>query len=158
MKFTYLKQPLRKYTFEAPKIKQWVEERCYGKTLNLFSGNTKLNCNEVRVDCDKTMMADFYMDALKFAGETKEKFDVIILDPPYSYRKSMEKYNGNIASPFRQLKDSIQKILKEKGRIITFGYHSTCMGNKRGFQLTEVCLICHGGAQHDTIAIVEERR
>jgi 23S rRNA G2069 N7-methylase RlmK/C1962 C5-methylase RlmI len=62
----------------------------------------------------------------------KDKFDTIILDPPYAYRKSMEMYNGHKASKFNQIKDLIPKILNKNGIVITFGYHSVSMGNSRG--------------------------
>lgn len=158
MIFTYLKQPLRRYTFEAPKIKEWLENRAQGKVLNLFAGKTKLILDEIRNDLDKNMDADYYKDAYEFVKEWKGKFDTIILDPPYSYRKSMEKYNGNYTSKFNLIKNEIPRILSASGIVITFGYHSTFMGKKRGFELSEICLICHGGAQHDTIAIIEGRK
>lgn len=50
--FTYLKQPIRKYTFEAPKIRKWVENRCKGFTLNLFAGKTLLEVDKLRNDMD----------------------------------------------------------------------------------------------------------
>lgn len=154
--FTYLKQPLRPYTFEAPKTKLWVENRCKGFVLNLFAGRTILNVDELRNDIDKTMTADYYKDAYDFVKQWNGKnFDTIILDPPYSYRKSMEKYKGHYTSRFNLIKEEIPRILNKDGIVITFGYHSTFMGKKRNFKLKEICLICHGGAQHDTIAIVE---
>jgi len=57
MDFTYLLQPPKRYTFEQPKLKQWVEKWCVGKVLNLFAGKVKLNVDEYRVDLDKTMLA-----------------------------------------------------------------------------------------------------
>ena len=45
-KFTHLKTPLHKYTFKAPKIKQWVESQADGYTLNLFAGETNLDIQE----------------------------------------------------------------------------------------------------------------
>jgi hypothetical protein len=100
------------------------------------------------------------MDALACAKhliERGEIFDVILLDPPYGYRKSMELYNGHKNSRFKQLLDVLPGILMPLGRVITFGYHSRVMGASRGFRIHEICLISHGGAQHDTIATVEER-
>jgi len=70
----------------------------------------------------------------------------------------MEKYNGNYTSKFNLIKNEIPRILSKEGIVVTFGYHSTFMGKKRGFELLEICLICHGGAQHDTIAIIERRK
>jgi hypothetical protein len=161
--FTYLRQPLNRYTFKAPKTKAWVEQHCQGKhVLNLFAGPTRLQgCIEVANDVDPDVPCTlFQMDALDCAKMFREKgelFDVVLLDPPYSYRKSMELYNGNKNSRFKQLLDVIPDILTPHGWVITFGYHSRVMSGKRGFRVREICLISHGGAQHDTIAVVEER-
>jgi hypothetical protein len=155
MKFTYLKTPLNKYTFKMKPIRNWVESKCKGKVLNLFAGKIKLNCDEVRNDIDKTMNAEYHLDALEFVKTYKGKFDTIILDPPYAYRKSMEMYNGHKASKFNQVKDNLKRILNKDGRVITFGYQSVSMGTIRGFKQEEILLMSHGGAIHDTIAIIE---
>ena len=161
--FTYLRQPLNRYTFKAPKTRAWVEERCKSKyVLNLFAGPTRLNgCIEVANDIDPNVPCTlFQMDALDCAKHLRERgelFDVILLDPPYSYRKSMELYNGHKNSRFKQLLDVLPDILTPLGWVITFGYHSRVMGASRCFRIREICLISHGGAQHDTIATVEER-
>jgi 16S rRNA G966 N2-methylase RsmD len=155
---TLIRTNLRRYTFESPKIKQWVEERSRGKVLNLFAGRTKLNLDEIRNDLDEDMLADYNKDALDFVREWQgEKFDTIMLDPPYSYRKSMEMYKGNLNSRFKLIADEIPRILNEDGVVISFGYHSTFMGNIRKFRLKELCVFAHGGAQHCTIGIIEER-
>jgi tRNA G10 N-methylase Trm11 len=152
-----IKTNLKRYTFESPKIKKWVEENSKGKVLNLFAGKTKLNLDEVRNDIDKTMLADYYKDAVDFVKEWKgEKFDTIILDPPYAYRKSMEMYNGNKASRFRMLADLIPTVLKENGIVIVFGYHSTFLSKKRNATLKKLCVFAHGGSQHCTIGIIEQ--
>lgn len=124
--------------------------------LNLFAGRTKLNIYEIRNDIDADAPADFHLDARQFVETwSGEPFDTILLDPPYSYRKSMEMYGGRKASPFRQLKDGIPRILKPGGRVITFGYHSNSMGEQRKFRIERIGLFSHGGAIHDTIASVE---
>jgi hypothetical protein len=162
-KLTLINTNLRRYTFESPKIKEWVEDRCKGAVLNLFAGKTKLSVNELRNDIDPAMNAEFNLDALDFVrdwskGNSKYKFDTIIADPPYSYRKSMEMYNGNLNSRFKLIADEIPKILKPDGIVISFGYHSTFLGKKRGFELKELCVFAHGGAQHCTIGIIEGRK
>lgn len=154
--FDYIKCPLNRYTFQVAPIRQWVEYNCEGKVLNLFAGRTKLNVDEVRNDVDETAFSDYKMDAVEFLRWwTGEKFDTVLLDPPYAYRKSMEMYNGNVCSPFKQLKDEILRVLKPNGKVITFGYHSNSMGEKRGFIIEKICLFSHGGAIHDTIATIE---
>jgi hypothetical protein len=158
IKFDYIKCPLHRYTFDVKPIRNWVEINCEDLTLNLFAGKTKLNIEEIRNDLDNEALADYHLDALEFVRSWQgEKFDTILLDPPYAYRKSMEMYKGIIASPFRQLKDVIPNILNKNGIVITFGYHSVSMGIKREFIVEKVCLFSHGGAIHDTIATIERK-
>ncbi len=156
--FDYIKCPLSRYTFSIKPIREWVERNCEGKTLNLFAGKTKLFIDEVRNDLGSEMLADYHLEALEFIQKwSGNKFDTVLLDPPYAYRKSMEMYKGIVASPFRQLKDEINCILKENGIVITFGYHSVVMGEGRGFIVEKICLFSHGGAIHDTIASIERK-
>lgn len=160
IKFTYLKQPPRKYTFEMPKVKKWVESKCKGKVLNLFAGKTLLHVPEIRVDIDSEMPAYYHMDAYDYVEqsiEMKMKFDTVILDPPYSLRKSMEKYNGKIVSKHVKILNILPKIIKYNGIVVSFGYRSIVMGKSRGFIQKEICLISHSGAFHDTIAVIEEK-
>jgi hypothetical protein len=156
--FDYICCPLNRYTFSVAPVKKWVESECEGITLNLFAGKTKLNINEIRNDTDPESLADYREDALEFVQTWKEgNFNTVLLDPPYSYRKSMEMYGGRLASPFRQLKDAIPGILSPNGKVITFGYHSVVMGVSRGFIVEKIALFSHGGAIHDTIVSVERR-
>lgn len=175
MKFTYMKTPLYRYTFQNRRIREWVEQNCEGRVLNLFAGKTKLNiphCDwEVRNDIREDMPADYHMDALEFVkgfpdafqnpkirGQGFTPFNTIILDPPYAYRKSMEMYEGAVSSSFNKLKDELPKIMTLNGIVITFGYHSNVMGEKRGFKQEHILLMSHGGAIHDTIAVIERRQ
>lgn len=154
--FDYIKCPLHRYTFSIRPIREWTERNCEGRTLNLFAGRTKLNINEVRNDLDDEAEAEYKMDALQFLRTWKgKKFNTILLDPPYAYRKSMEMYKGIRCSPFRQLKDEIKNVILPGGKVITFGYHSNTMGSSRGFVVEKICLLSHGGAIHDTIISVE---
>jgi len=155
MELELINTNLRRYTFESPKIKKWVEENSSGKCLNLFAGKTKLNLDEVRNDIDKDMLAGYHLDALEFVKQCKDKFDTIILDPPYAYRKAIEMYKGNYTSKFKLIADKIPGLLKKNGKVISFGYHTTFMGKKRGFGLEKLCVFAHGGAQHTTIGIIE---
>ena len=66
IKFTHIKTPLHRYTFDVKPIREWVEHNCIGKTLNLFAGKTKLNIDEIRNDLDEEAIADYRMDALEF--------------------------------------------------------------------------------------------
>jgi tRNA G10 N-methylase Trm11 len=143
-----------------------VERRVSGRVLNLFAGQTKLNCNEFRIDVDPTMIADMYIDAFAYVSgyvgalQNKlrdDKYNTIILDPPYSYRKSMEMYNGKIMSRFNAVKDLLPFMLTSNGAVITFGYQSVSMGKRRGFKQEELLVMSHGGAIHDTLCIIERK-
>lgn len=154
--FEHIRCPLNRYTFSVGPIREWVERCCEGRVLNLFAGKVTLKVNEIRNDLDPDMPADYRLDALEFLKTwSGERFNTILLDPPYAYRKSMEMYKGIICSPFRQLKDEVPRCLYPGGKVITFGYHSIVMGGGRQFRLEKVALFCHGGAIHDTIASVE---
>lgn len=158
MEFTYLTQPPKRYTFQQPKLKEWVESQCKGKVLNLFAGITKLNVNEVRVDIDKNVPADYYMKAEDFVDMAiKEgmKFDTIVLDPPYNLRKSREKYDGRYIGSFTKIKNKLPLILAKDGIIIHLGYDTVGMSKSRGFEKIGVCVVCHNGDHNDTLCLVE---
>lgn len=162
MIFTHMRTPLNRYTFKNKRLKKWVEDRCRHRVLNLFAGKTVLDVNELRVDSNIDMLAHHYMDALEFCrgyrpSDPDWRFGTVVLDPPYAYRKSMEMYEGHVASPFKQLKDALLPIISDNARVITLGYHSVSMGRGRGFEVSEILLMSHGGAIHDTIATVEDR-
>lgn len=154
MILTYIPTNLRRYTFENKKIKAWVESKCVGKVLNLFAGKNKLNVDEHRVDIDTNAVADTYCDAYEYISKCQYKYDTVVLDPPYAYRKAMEMYNGNYTSKFKLIADELSRLTVP--RVISFGYHSTFMGKVRGYELAEMCVFGHGGSQHCTIAIVED--
>jgi hypothetical protein len=149
----FIRTPLRSFTFESPAIKKYVEDNCEGKVLNLFAGKVKLSIDEFRVDLDKTYKPDFIGDAYEYIKNCKAKFDMVLLDPPYSYRKSMEYYNGNYTSKFKLIADEIKKLGIKK--VISFGYHTTFMGKIRGYELKKICILGHSGAQHATLVITE---
>ncbi len=156
--FTYLMQPSKRYTFEQPKLKQWVELWCRGKVLNLFAGKVRLNVDEARNDIDLSMNADYYWDAFQFVANWKgKKFDTVILDPPYTYRKAKELYNNHLMGQLPRLKNKLLSILNDKARVISLGYDSVGMSTKRGFKKIAICLVCHSGDSKDTIALVEQR-
>ena len=156
MEFTYLKTPLNRFTFKNKKIKAWVESKCEGLTLNLFAGKTILDIDEIRNDLNMDMPADYHLDALGFVEKWKgDKFGTVLLDPPYSFRKSMEMYSGIVMSPFNALKNAIPRVLSKRGIVITFGYHSVAMGQNRGFFQEHLLVMSHGGAIHDALVIVE---
>ena len=117
-----------------------------------------LQCDEIRNDVRVDMPADYHMDALDFVKRWGgERFNTILLDPPYAYRKSMEMYEGAVSSPFNQIKNQLYRIIHKNGIVITFGYHSNVMGKSRNYRQEHILLMSHGGAIHDTIAVIERK-
>lgn len=156
VKFHYINQPPKRYTFEQPKLKQLVESYCIGKTLNLFAGRVRLNIDEIRVDMDATTEPDFLMDAYDFVSTWKgSKFQTVILDPPYNIRKAREKYEGRYIGKFKKIKEHIPFILNSGGSVITLGYDSVGMSRSRGFKKEVIILVCHNGDHNDTICVIE---
>jgi len=114
MEFTYMKTPLYKFTFKNKRIREWVESQVLGYTLNLFAGETKLNCVEVRNDMREEMPADYHMDAFEFVKWWKDTnpnslFDSVVLDPPYCYDTKTEILTENGWKLFKQL-DKNEKV------------------------------------------------
>jgi hypothetical protein len=161
MIFEYLKQPPKRYTFQQEALRLWVESYCKGQVLNLFAGKTRLGIKEIRVDVNPEMPADYHKDALEFISSwNKDCFDTVILDPPYNIRKGREKYSINNVvyhkGKLTMIKDALLPILNPAANVISLGYDSVGMSNKRGFIKTALCLVCHGGDHNDTICLVEK--
>lgn len=185
MELTYMMQPPKRWTFAQPRLRKWVEQHCVGHVLNLFAGKTTLNVYETRVDINPDMnRIEFPMDAYTFVREwiklldpamgmgnyrllcesanssnpiRPEKFDTVILDPPYSIRKGREKYGGKYIGRLTRIKNLLPQILSEQGRIISLGYDSVGMSASRGFRKLALCVVCHSGDHNDTLCLVEEK-
>ena len=159
LEFQYLIQPPKRYTFEQPELKRWVEKYCIGLVLNLFAGKTPLNVKEIRNDINPGMPADYHMDGyefIKYAIKEEMKFDTVILDPPYNLRKAREKYNNSIMSPMKKIKDKLPNVISPGGRVISLGYDTVGMSHSRGFEKLALCVVCHSGDHNDTLVIVEK--
>lgn len=137
-----------KYTFKAKKIREYVECWCKGRVLNLFAGETKIDVDEYRN----------HKDALEFINGCREKFDTVILDPPYSMwtHRLYYKGGGHNYQDITVIRNALPRVLKENARIITLGYNSNGMSKQRGFKKIAIALVHHGGTQNDTIITVEE--
>jgi hypothetical protein len=89
--------------------------------------------------------------------------DGALFDPPYSVEQCLRKYtpkqNGTAgrAEYWAKCKDEIARIVKPSGLCFSFGWDSTGMGKKRGFEILEIKLLCHGACHNDTIITVERK-
>lgn len=104
----------------------------------------------------------FEKDALEYLKTLKtNSITQLAFDPPYSPRQLKEMYgdaglayNTN-ASYWSELKDEISRIVKNGGKVISFGWNSGGVGKKRGFEIQRILLVPHGGQHNDTIVVVE---
>ena len=102
------------------------------------------------------------MDGLEFL-QGLSQFSVIgvLFDPPYSVEQCLRRYtpkqNGTAgrAEYWAKCKDEIARITEPGGTVISFCWDSTGIGKKRGFEIVEIKLLCHGACHNDTIVTVE---
>jgi len=156
----HLEARASKHTFEAEPVRIYVEERLGGKVLNLFAGPTELRHNGriVRNDINEEIDAEYHFDAVE-VGEyfAAGEFETVILDPPFSFRKSHDYYDGRCIENLTKVKDEVQHLVEPGGRVLTFGYHTRSLGKSRGFKREEIVLIAHYGGVRATLGVCERR-
>lgn len=107
----------------------------------------------------------FKTDALTYLKSfPTESVDKLAFDPPYSPRQLKEMYSNaglaydTKATYWSDMKYEITRIMKKGGKVISFGWNSMGIGEKRGFEKIEVLLVAHGGNHNDTICTVEIKK
>lgn len=158
-----------KNTFSiAPISKLIQEELTSGIWLDPFaniSDLTNMLTKFITNDLNPEYNTDYHLDALDFLKQFEDKsIDGVLYDPPYSLRQVVECYksvgkevtNETTQSNWRSKHlDEIKRIVKPSGKAICFGWNSSGIGKTRGFELTRVLLVPHGGSRNDTIVTVE---
>ncbi len=105
----------------------------------------------------------FQMDALDFLKSLpNHSMKGILFDPPYSVEQCLRRYTpkqkgtAGRAEYWAKCKDEIARIVNLGGHTISFCWDSTGIGKKRGFEIMEILLLCHGACHNDTIITVEQ--
>jgi hypothetical protein len=108
---------------------------------------------------------EFQMDALEFlVSLPSESLTGVLFDPPYSVEQCLRRYTpkhggtAGRAEYWAKCKDEIARVLTPGGLCISFCWDSTGIGKKRGFDIVEIMLICHGACHNDTIVTVDKKR
>jgi hypothetical protein len=66
--------------------------------------------------------------------------------------------NPKRATPLiKDSNDEIARVVRPRGKVISFGWNSNGMGEGRGFKKLKILLVYHGGAHNDTICVVEQK-
>ncbi len=108
------------------------------------------------------------MDAEAFCKSLPEgSCDLGVFDPPYSPRQMSECYkkvglevgmagtqNGAL---YKRVRDALDPLIQQGGIVLSFGWNSAGMGEKRGYEIVEILLVAHGGGHNDTICIAERK-
>ncbi len=121
-------------------------------------------------DLNPKTKAKYHMGAVEFLEMligNGVRADVVILDPPYSVRQISDLYKElglpitmqttQNAPLYAKIKNLSRKLIKDGGVIINLGWNSMGIGKKHGFEMEEILLVCHGGAQNDTICTAERK-
>jgi len=102
------------------------------------------------------------MDGLDFLKSLdSHSFNGALFDPPYSVEQCLRRYTpkqkgtAGRVEYWAKCKDEIARILDLGAFAICFAWDSTGIGKKRGFEIVEILLLCHGAAHNDTIITVE---
>ncbi len=121
-------------------------------------------------DLNPDTEAQHHMDAEAFMGLLTGdgvELDLLIFDPPYSPRQMSECYKSiglevgtkgtQNAALYKRVRDAADPIIEPGGVVLSFGWNTVGMGVKRGYEIIEIMLVCHGGAHNDTICLAERK-
>jgi hypothetical protein len=122
-------------------------------------------------DLNPTTKAQHHMDAeafCKMLAAQNTKADLGIFDPPYSPRQISECYKSvglkvgieetQNARLYKRVRDALDLLIAPRGIVLSFGWNSAGMGDKRGYKQLGILLVAHGGAHNDTICVVEQKQ
>lgn len=118
--------------------------------------------NDLNPEFDTT----YHMDALEFLKSLPtESADLVLYDPLYSITQASQLYKDygkdkldvNVANMkyWSLCKDNIARILKKGGVCLCFGWNTNGIGKTRGFEMTEILIVAHGGSKNDTLCTKE---
>jgi hypothetical protein len=145
IKFEHVWAMPNKKTFTIKPIEKLLQEETRGKVLDPFP-------------------FPFQTDALELMRKTEtESIDTGYYDPPYSLRQLKEVYESKglaltqhmTQSYWHDIEQEWGRIIKPGGKVIKFGWNS---GRIKGFEITRILLVVHGGHHNDTIVTVQTKQ
>lgn len=122
-------------------------------------------------DLNPATKAQRHMDAEEFCKQLAAEHvqaDLGIFDPPYSPRQISECYKSiglkvgieetQNARLYKRVRDALDNLIVPGGIVLSFGWNSAGMGDKRGYKQLAILLVAHGGAHNDTICLAEQKQ
>jgi hypothetical protein len=155
----YSVQP-NKWTFQCDKIRREVEAQLEGRVLNACAGKTKLNHEGeiIRNDLNEERDADLHVDVNEIAEHFEpNSFDVVIHDPPFSKKQAESTYDGLSPVDEGNAMEQYDQLLKPGGKVIKFGFSTTCMPGQKDYVRTLVCIFNTLGRMNDWLMTVDMR-
>lgn len=156
-------------TFTIGPIKELVEAEVAkgGVIVDPFANNCKYGTitNDLNPEYDTT----YHMDALEFLKSLgSNSADLVLYDPPYSITQAAQLYRDygkdklevSVSNMryWKLIKDNIARILKANGRVMCFGWNTNGLGKGRGFEMTDILIVSHGGSKNDTLCTLEYKK
>ncbi len=123
--------------------------------------------NDLNPDTRATLHLDAEAACKKWAA-AGVTVNLGLFDPPYSPRQISECYKSiglkvgmeetQNSRLYKRVRDAMNALIAPGGIVLSFGWQSAGMGEKRGYDPLEILLVMHGGAHNDTICIAERKR
>ena len=157
-------------TFDMPSVSSFVKKYAMGSHVSIdpFARNKRIAT--YTNDLNPGTQAEYHMDALEFLlviEKQNVQADLVLFDPPYSLEQCKRSYESvgrvvtmrdtQIWGRWTEHKDILSRLLKVGGVCLSFGWNSIGLGKKRGCELEEIMMVCHGATHNDTICIAERK-
>lgn len=173
MKFEYFFEMPSKWTFEQPKLRNFILSYIpmNSKVLIGFAGQYRFpkrldDTIFIYNDNNPDINVDYHLDAwdLDQVFET-EYFDCIIADPPYSIFQFYAKYTKakkegkekEFKADYIKWKETAYKLLKPNGIYIQLGYNSTGISIELADKIA-LGICCNGSSHNDILILVQRKK
>ena len=153
-------------TFDIKPIGRFIKRHIRSISVDPFANLS--NLADIRNDPDPECGQPHCTTALDFLSNLPSaSASTVLFDPPYSNRQISECYKRldqsvdmttTQANHWESVRNQMGRILRPGGIILSFGWSSSQMGKKRGFDMIEILLVAHGGSHYDTICTAERKR
>lgn len=156
-------------TFSVKPIGEFVQKYLRNSKISVDPFARNKQWAKYTNDLNPDTSAEYHLEALEFLeglAEQKVIADLVIFDPPYSPRQLSECYKqvgkkatmqDTQAKSWSDWKNAIANITDKNSIVLSFGWNTVGMGAKRGFEIAEILMVCHGGQHNDTICMAETR-